>query len=75
MILEIETLPDDLSIVVQKTQRRFFDKTKLYQNSEQLNISKNNNDTIIIFNNVFAKYKHTYGGLRASHGSHITGCT
>ena len=44
MILEIETLPDDLSIVVQKTQRRFFDK-QLYQNSEQLNISKNKDDT------------------------------
>ena len=45
MILGIETLPYDLSIVVQKTKIRFFDKTKFYQNSEQLNISKSD-DTI-----------------------------
>ena len=24
---------------------------------------------------LFAQYKHTYGRLRASHGSHMKGCT
>ena len=28
-----------------------------------------------ILNNFFAQYKHTYGRLRASHGSHMKGCT
>ena len=45
MILGVETLPNDLSIVVRKTQRSFFDKTKIYHSSEKLNISKNNDDT------------------------------
>ena len=26
-------------------------------------------------NNFFVQYKHTYGRLRASHGSHMKGCT
>ena len=26
-------------------------------------------------NNFFAQYKHTYGQLQASHGSHMKGCT
>ena len=29
----------------------------------------------IICNNLFAQYKHTYGRLRASHGSRMKGCT
>ena len=28
-----------------------------------------------VLNNFFAQYKHTYGRLRASHGSHMKGCT
>ena len=28
-----------------------------------------------VLNNDFAQYTHTYGRIRASHGSHIKGCT
>ena len=28
-----------------------------------------------VLNNIFAQYKHTYGRIRASHGSHMKGCT
>ena len=28
-----------------------------------------------VLNNFFAQYKYTYGRLRASHGSHMKGCT
>ena len=27
--------------------------------------------TFYVLNNIFAQYKHTYGQLRASHGSHM----
>ena len=30
---------------------------------------------LYVSNNIFAQYKHTYGRLRVSHGSHYEGCT
>ena len=30
---------------------------------------------IYVLNHFFAPYKHTYGRLRASYGSHMKGCT